>query len=417
MKPATKRGSRPDDGRHRTVEKGRAPRTTRRFFENGLFCKFRRALARPDPLHCSHVIWAERAMEYLDLGLRGGAIALMFLLAILILRSPISPEGRASILAVGITNSAFLLISSAITLPFPPLVESNLILLTSLLPTALTWLIVTIFVDAPGHRWPWLLASLVASVAFYIHFIVPGFGTLCALIALPLYGALLVLSIWSARDDLVECRCRARPAFAAAIAGLAIVFTSMQAFDAPVVALPIFALIKSGATFVVALAFTLWILQPNMSLWPGVTADKSPDDDHVQRDSTQPDIALIGRIGRAMEAGIWREEGLTIGALAARLSVPEHRLRRAINQGLGHRNFSSFINAARIKAAQEALSDATEQDTTVLEIAYRVGFASLGPFNRAFRAETGMSPTQYRRQPDLTPADSEERAPIPSNLH
>jgi len=37
----------------------------------------------------------------------------------------------------------------------------------------------------------------------------------------------------------------------------------------------------------------------------------------------------------------YRSENLTVGALATMLSVPEYRLRRHINQRLGHRNFNA----------------------------------------------------------------------------
>ena len=33
----------------------------------------------------------------------------------------------------------------------------------------------------------------------------------------------------------------------------------------------------------------------------------------------------------------------------------------------------------------------------VLTIALDAGFSSLGPFNRAFKAETGATPSEYRR--------------------
>lgn len=33
----------------------------------------------------------------------------------------------------------------------------------------------------------------------------------------------------------------------------------------------------------------------------------------------------------------------------------------------------------------------------ILTIALDAGFGSLGPFNRAFRAETGLTPTEFRR--------------------
>ena len=94
---------------------------------------------------------------------------------------------------------------------------------------------------------------------------------------------------------------------------------------------------------------------------------------------------------------LYREPSLTIATLATRMGLPEHRLRKLINQGLGQRNFSSFLNAYRIADAKRALRDAASADTPVLTIAMDAGFQSLGPFNRAFKAGTGMTPTEYRR--------------------
>jgi AraC-like DNA-binding protein len=94
---------------------------------------------------------------------------------------------------------------------------------------------------------------------------------------------------------------------------------------------------------------------------------------------------------------VYRQEGLTIGGLAVKLGTPEYRLRQAINEGLGHRNFNVFLNGYRIGEAKAALADPEQKDVPVLTIAMDAGFQSIGPFNRAFRAETGMTPTEYRR--------------------
>ena len=99
-----------------------------------------------------------------------------------------------------------------------------------------------------------------------------------------------------------------------------------------------------------------------------------------------------------MQSGVWQVEGLTVGALAQRVKAPEHQVRRAINQELGHRNFASFINAARIEAARARLADPEAEPQSIQEIAYDVGFASLRPLNRAFREATGLSPSDYRKQ-------------------
>jgi len=54
---------------------------------------------------------------------------------------------------------------------------------------------------------------------------------------------------------------------------------------------------------------------------------------------------------------IYRQEGMTIGTLATKLTVPEYKLRRLINQRLGYRNFNVFLNNHRIEEAKAALAD------------------------------------------------------------
>jgi AraC-like DNA-binding protein len=94
---------------------------------------------------------------------------------------------------------------------------------------------------------------------------------------------------------------------------------------------------------------------------------------------------------------IYRHDNITIGALAAKLSIPEYRLRRLINQRLGYRNFNVFLNNHRIEEAKAALADPSQAEVPVITIAMDAGFQSLGPFNRAFKAITGVTPSDYRR--------------------
>ena len=76
--------------------------------------------------------------------------------------------------------------------------------------------------------------------------------------------------------------------------------------------------------------------------------------------------------------------------------LPEYRLRRAINQGLGERNFNAYLNGFRLAEVREALSDPAQRETPILTIALDAGFGSLAPFNRAFRAAEGCTPSEYR---------------------
>lgn len=110
------------------------------------------------------------------------------------------------------------------------------------------------------------------------------------------------------------------------------------------------------------------------------------------------DQKLIDALMRLMaDERVYRQENITIGALAGRLKIPEYRLRRLINQRLGYRNFNVFLNNHRIEEAKAALADPAQAEVPVITIAMDAGFQSLGPFNRAFKAVTGVTPTEYRR--------------------
>ena len=122
----------------------------------------------------------------------------------------------------------------------------------------------------------------------------------------------------------------------------------------------------------------------------GQLAPDSPTDPEDER--------VAQALQRLMEdAQVYREEGLSVAALAARLRVPEYRLRRVINQRLGHRNFNAYVNGLRLEQACKALADPALRHLPVLSIALDAGFQSIGPFNRAFKAAMGVTPTDYRR--------------------
>jgi AraC-like DNA-binding protein len=109
------------------------------------------------------------------------------------------------------------------------------------------------------------------------------------------------------------------------------------------------------------------------------------------------------------EEQVFKVEGLTIGALAERLGEQEYKVRQLINARLGFRNFGSFLNHYRIREARKILADPAQKHLGVAEVAYRHGYSSLGPFNRAFKEIVGQTPTEYRKAAleQETLADSE----------
>ena len=161
-------------------------------------------------------------------------------------------------------------------------------------------------------------------------------------------------------------------------------------------------------------AWSLLRVGPNQSLF-AATDETKPILERVPNPEPA-DGRLVAALAHIMTAErAYRQDGLTIGTLAQQLGLPEYRLRRLINQALGYRNFSSFVNHYRIAEIKAALSDPRQAEVPVLTIALDAGFSSLGPFNRAFKAETGLTPSEYRRLNAPKATDSGIGEPLPQS--
>jgi AraC-like DNA-binding protein len=133
-------------------------------------------------------------------------------------------------------------------------------------------------------------------------------------------------------------------------------------------------------------------------LFPAAQEIKLDASETAAAESSAADQKLIDALMRLInDERVYRHDNVTIGTLATRLAIPEYRLRRLINQRLGYRNFNVFLNEHRIAEAKAALADPNQAEVPVITIAMDAGFQSLGPFNRAFKATTGVTPTEFRR--------------------
>ena len=94
---------------------------------------------------------------------------------------------------------------------------------------------------------------------------------------------------------------------------------------------------------------------------------------------------------------LFLQANLKVADIARKLNVPEYRVSNALRHNLNARNFNHYINQLRIKHAQTLLADSEKQKWSVLVVALESGFASVGPFTRAFKATTGFTPNQYRK--------------------
>ncbi|MBY8826595.1 helix-turn-helix domain-containing protein [Hephaestia sp. CMS5P-6] len=68
---------------------------------------------------------------------------------------------------------------------------------------------------------------------------------------------------------------------------------------------------------------------------------------------------------------------------------------RCITGALGFRNFNQMTNVYRLEEAKRKLADPALDHLPILTIALDCGFGSIGPFNRFFKAETGITPQTF----------------------
>ena len=224
---------------------------------------------------------------------------------------------------------------------------------------------------------------------------------------LAIHAGLIVVRSWP--GDLVEGRRRLR----GPVLGVAALFTVFEVslgianrFDptGPWLRLAVGQIGGGAVMAILALTMAALFLQARPQVFGASRRPEAPGESA----GAAADLVTLRALDAVMTAEGWRREGLTIGVLAGELGVPEHRLRRLINHRLGHRNFAEFLNAHRIEAARRRLSDPREARTTVAVIAFDLGYGSLGPFNRAFRAATGASPTEWRARALRTSPDLRE---------
>jgi AraC-like DNA-binding protein len=339
---------------------------------------------------------------YLDGMIRGGAAALLLLLSLLFAR-----EARRSLTArlgmfLTLGGASYL---SLVIIPVP-LVQSWWrfpLHMCSLATPGLFWLFASNWFDDDfeigwGH---WLLlgvsavAGLFHTTVFQLH---SGFGAVTGLFWRGISLGMTLLGLWAAlrgrSGDLLESRRKVRLAIAI---GIGLIILSIILSELPLVRWPPpigWRLVNGGSLLLLAgfvtLAMLGWrdpaLLAPPVRPTPSSTSAPEVDD-----------APLLAQVQALMARDrLHRQEGLTITTVAARLGVPEYRLRRAINQGSGARNFNAFLNGYRLEEAKAALADPAQREVPILTIALDSGFGSLAPFNRAFKQATALTPTEFR---------------------
>jgi AraC-like DNA-binding protein len=338
-------------------------------------------------------------MLLIEAAIRGGVIALILVLGALALsEARRSVASRYSVL-FALCGIAYLIESA------PSLAQRRdlwicAVRLVSVATPAVFWVWVKAQIDDPfipswRHWLPWLGMVGLGAWAMIVDRWLPW--RIVQVAALVLVGLGIWQTLAGRGGDLVEGRRRLRLVLAFG-AALYIVALEIVAF---------LTLGRNGIVTVIATnlalgAYVAFGIAVRVVHKPAVSVAEVPLSIARQTLPAAPDAEeprLFERLQQAMEVDkAYREEDCSIAVLAARLGIPEYRLRRLINQRLGHRNFTTYINSYRLAETTAALADPSQARVPILTIALDAGFQSLGPFNRAFKAHTGKTPSEFRRE-------------------
>lgn len=333
-------------------------------------------------------------MNELDLMLRGGTAALCFFVAIRWLLNnhthPVPIFGAAFEICVGI----YVIMSHPVINP-DGFHSIGILCFLGKLTAPFFWLFTLALFDdrfrlRAGHAAPFIAIAL---LHYGILIFEPVIINLAShLLMVSLFAHVLLIAVQSEKCDLVDKRIKFRKVLTLLVPVVGISIAVMDLASGGEMS-QLSSLIQISVIFTVAFGFAMWNTQIDGGLIPEDETAKPP-----AQTLTAPDRIELTRLNTAVEGGICFEPGLTITTLAAEIDVPEHRLRRLINQGLGYRNFNAFLNDHRVAEAQRRLSDPERAREQIIQHAYALGYASLAPFNRAFRERLGTSPSAYRNE-------------------
>ena len=89
---------------------------------------------------------------------------------------------------------------------------------------------------------------------------------------------------------------------------------------------------------------------------------------------------------------LYLRNDISLDMVAEQLDTTRHNASQLINEHF-QMNFHEFVNTFRIREAKELLKK--QNELNIIDIAYEVGFNNKVSFNKAFKKDTDLTPSQY----------------------
>jgi len=93
---------------------------------------------------------------------------------------------------------------------------------------------------------------------------------------------------------------------------------------------------------------------------------------------------------------IYKENDINLEILAERLNTTRHNASQVINEHFDL-NFHELINKYRINEAKNIFDLDYQKNLNIIDVAYEVGYNNKVTFNKAFKKDTNLTPSEYQR--------------------
>ncbi|MEM7186402.1 MAG: helix-turn-helix transcriptional regulator [Bacteroidota bacterium] len=91
---------------------------------------------------------------------------------------------------------------------------------------------------------------------------------------------------------------------------------------------------------------------------------------------------------------IYRQNDISLAKVSDLLGTTRHNASQVINEHFGL-NFFELINSYRINEAKEILKNDRSRKRNIIDVAYEVGFNNKVTFNKSFRKQLSVTPSQF----------------------
>jgi len=93
---------------------------------------------------------------------------------------------------------------------------------------------------------------------------------------------------------------------------------------------------------------------------------------------------------------IYKENDISLEMIAQRLDTTRHNASQVINEHF-NMNFHELVNKYRIEEAKQILNSDRKKNLNIIDVAYEVGYNNKVTFNKAFKKDTNLTPSEYQK--------------------